>query len=420
MRNSFQCIWLIVLVIFLIGCQPRGLNEDANIVPEIFQEHEETPEASDFKEQETSNPATKSEQENIGRGFHDGSPFPRCSGKFIRLSYPPVNLDKITYIIPMGGLAGEHVAPIDHQYYQNFFNTEANIDVYAPADGIVTDIQHMGSFRGDRQREPFDDYRVVIEHTCTISTIFIHIDKLSDKVKAVAPRPGEYVSVNVPVKAGEVIGWFDNNVDFNVVDKEFTINFINPESYESDPNRAHIQDPFYYYDEPLKTKLISKSLRTAKPEGGTIDYDIDGALTGTWFREGTKGWGGLRQERYWADHLAVVPNNIDPEHFIFSIGTFDGIARQFGVKGNAPEPSQVGKETDLVKYELVEYKIYDGGKEFDYRNLAKGLKAKNDDFVQGVVLLQLLEDRKLKFEAFPGKTADEVSGFSERAQIYVR
>ncbi|MBI2576979.1 hypothetical protein HYV84_07210 [Candidatus Woesearchaeota archaeon] len=420
MRNSFRLICLIVLAIFIIGCQPRGLKQETSIVPERVQENAEKPNESNLHEPETSIPAASRGQEDIGRNFDGGSPFPRCSGKFIKLSYPPVNLDKITYIIPMGGLAGEHVAPIDHQYYQNFFNKEANIEVYAPADGIVTDIQHMGSFRGDQQREPFDDYRIVIEHTCTISTIFIHIDRLSDRIKAVAPKPGEYTSVNVPVKAGEVIGWFDSNVDFNAVDKEFSIRFINPESYEKDPNRAHIQDPFYYYDEPLKTKLMSKSLRTAKPEGGTIDYDIDGALTGTWFKEGTKGWGGLKQERYWADHLAVVPNNIDPEHFILSIGTFNGIARQFGVKGNAPEPSTVGKETGLVKYELVEYKLYDGSKEFDYRNLAKGLKAKNDDFVQGVALVQLLEDRKLKFEAFPGKTADEVNGFSERAQIYVR
>ncbi|MBI2138411.1 hypothetical protein HYU13_02390, partial [Candidatus Woesearchaeota archaeon] len=186
--------------------------------------------------------------------------------------YPPVNLEKITHIEPMGSLHGEHVAPIDHQYYQNFNNDVANIEVYAPGDGVVTDIGHMGSFRGDEQKEPFDDYRVIIKHTCTMSSIFIHIDKLSQKLMGGAPEFGRQTFPNIPVKAGEVIGWFDSNVDYNVVDKAITINLVEPKSYAWDENRIHIKDPFDYFAEPVRKKLIAKSLRTAKPEGGFIDY----------------------------------------------------------------------------------------------------------------------------------------------------
>lgn len=343
-----------------------------------------------------------------------------CSGSAIMFDYPPVNLDKITHIVPMGGLSGEHVAPIDHQFYQNFNNNEPTIEVYAPADGIITYIQHMGSFQGDEDRPPFDNYRLVIEHTCTISTVFIHVDILSDKIMKVAPGFGQSNRVNLPVKAGEIIGWYKNNVDFNVVDKEITINLIEPESYKSVPDRLNIQDPFNYFNEPLKSQLIAKSLRTAKPEGGFIDYDIDGKLVGTWFRENTNGWAGLNLERYWADHLAIIYDNVDPEHILFSVGTFKGKARQFGVKGNAPDPAEIDVDSGLIKYELVDYRYYDGNKEWDFRSFVKDLKIKNDNNIQGVALLQMIEDRKLKVEVFPDKTANEVVGFTGNAKIYKR
>ena len=40
--------------------------------------------------------------------------------------------------------------------------------------------------------------------------------------------------------------------------------------------------------------------------------------------------------------------------------------------------------------------------------------------VQGVLLAQLLEDRKLKIEVFPGKTAADVTTFTTGVKIYER
>jgi hypothetical protein len=40
--------------------------------------------------------------------------------------------------------------------------------------------------------------------------------------------------------------------------------------------------------------------------------------------------------------------------------------------------------------------------------------------VQGVVLAQVLPGRKLKFEAFPGKSGAEVKGFTSAARTYER
>ena len=404
MKKALFLLISLTFVILVLGCAKEisDLKEFSRVPDENI----------DFKT--PVEPQTNKQEEH---GIKDG-----CNDEPVIFNFPPVNLDKTTQIEPMGSLHGEHVAPIDHQYYQNGKNNEPTIEVYSPADGTIQEIQHMGSFRGDVEHVPFDDYRLVIVHTCSISTIFIHIDKLSDKIMEVAPEFGKYKGVNVEVKAGEIIGWYDNNVDFNVVDKNIKNNLVEPESYrDSNPNRMQIQDPFNYFNEQLRSQLIAKSLRTAKPEGGFIDYDIDGKLIGTWFGENTNGWSGLKQERYWADHLAIVYDSIDPEHILVSIGTFKGKAQQFGVKGNSPDPAEVGTSTGLIKYELVSYRHYIGDKEWDYREeFSQNLKVKNGEGVLGVVLMQMLEDRKLKVEVFPDKTANEVTGFTENAKIYVR
>ncbi|MBI2112059.1 hypothetical protein HYT52_00795, partial [Candidatus Woesearchaeota archaeon] len=333
----------------------------------------------------------------------------------------PVNLDKIDHIEPMGSLHGEHVTPIDHQYFHKFGNTAANIELFSPADGVIISMQHMGSFRGDdKNREPMDDYRLVIEHDCGISTIFIHIDKLSERIKKIAPEFGKYKSVHLDVKAGEVLGWFDESSDFNVVDQNFQIQWINPASYDSDQNRGHIQDSFLYFEEPLKQALITKSLRTAKPEGGTLDYDIDGTLQGVWFKEGTKGYEGLARDRYWADHLAIVPDSIDTDHILFSLGTFEGRAQQFGVRGNVPYPRDVTLDSGLVEYELVGFYFYLDGQRWDFKGLTKDLMIKNNDDVRGVALVQLVDKRRLKLELFEGKTGNHVNGFTDKAVFYER
>ena len=74
----------------------------------------------------------------------------------------------------------------------------------------------------------------------------------------------------------------------------------------------------------------------------------------------------------------------------------------------------------MIKYELVDYDYYDGGSLWDGSSLVKGLDARNNDAeFYGTVLFQLTGDR-LKMEIFDGKTADQVTGFTDNALIYER
>ena len=344
---------------------------------------------------------------------------------FVVFDYPPVDLEKVEYILPMGAMSGGHVTPVDHQYYISYDSELGNdaavdIEVYSPGSGTVTSIQHMSVAAGDIPI-PVDDFRLVIQHTSTVSSIFIHVDELSDRLAVVDPGLGNYSGVNVKVSAGEVIGWYGGSVDYNVVDEDVILCFVNPVSYENEPWKIHCPDAFDYFNESIRDTMVEKCLRLEDPVGGEICYDVDGRLVGTWFENGTNGYGGVDLERYWAGHLSIVYDSIDPDHVVVSIGTFVDTARQFGVSGNSPDPANVSVETGLVEYELVDFEYYYGGQAWDRESFAEGLTAKNNDaMVSGVVLFQLIEDQKLKVEIFPGETAEEVTGFTDNFKIYVR
>lgn len=111
---------------------------------------------------------------------------------------------------------------------------------------------------------------------------------------------------------------------------------------------------------------------------------------------------------------------LDPRHIVVSIGDFEGEGRQYGVKGNAPNPEEVGTKNGLVKYELVPYDYYSGGKKWDGIEFTGDPEARNTDEVRGVALFQLTGDGKLKAEFFPSKKGPQVSGFTANAQVYER
>ena len=149
-------------------------------------------------------------------------------------------------------------------------------------------------------------------------------------------------------------------------------------------------------------------------------------MVGNWFEENTNGYFGKEEYQrsigYWSTHLAFAYDGLDPSLIIVSIGDYNDEAMQFAVMGNMPDPKDVQVSTGLVKYELVAWQyLTENGKEWDRQGFAKVTGSKRfDEQVGGVALVQMLEGRKIKFEAFPGKTASQASGFSSNAKIYER
>lgn len=186
----------------------------------------------------------------------------------------------------------------------------------------------------------------------------------------------------------------------------------------------HTADPYEYFAEPVKSQLLALNPRVASPRGGKIDYDVDGRLIGNWFKEGSGGYtgGGQMGEGYWKGHLSIVPDAYDPSGIIVSIGDWSGEARQFGVRGGGPDPSGISSASGLVKYELgmTNWVVVSTGEQWDNDSYLGPVRFVPTDSIQGVLLVQMVEGRRIKIEKFPGRTAAQVTGFDSGAEFYER
>src|SRR3989338_8449899 len=282
----------------------------------------------------------------------------QCSGQGnVTFTSPPMRIADIAFIEPLGLMIGGHVTPIDHGYYTARTwkpgtareDPSIFVDILAPAAGVVTELSSMPT---EYASSSIGDYRFEIKHTCSFKTIYIHVNQLSEKLqKAVETRN------TVNVEAGEIIGKAPG-FDFSVHDEDVTLKgFIIPAHYDVEPWKIHTVDMFNYFTEPIKTQLLDKNIRQKEPRSGKIDYDIDGKLVGNWFEENTNAYFGKEEYQritgYWSTHLAFAYDGLDPSLLIISIGNFSNAAKQFAVKGNAPDPARISATNGQIKYELV-------------------------------------------------------------------
>jgi hypothetical protein len=342
----------------------------------------------------------------------------------VQFGSPPLRLQDIVNIAPYGLMVGAHVIPSDHQGYQ-FPEQGATprYDVLAVGEGEIVHIT-LRNINVQSGQPSTPQYHVTLRHSCSIITQYDLIDQVDPAVAAGVE--GLRLGRTIPVKEGQVIGKTGSTsqgLDLWVADlRTLAPGYVVPEHYEAEAWRLYAVEPFPLFREPLRSELRARSIRRAEPLGGKADYDIDGRLIGGWFVQNTNGYAGTSQGRFFTTHMAVAHHAYDPTAVIVSLGDFQGQPRQFAVKGNGPDPAQVSVDTGPVKYELMfwEYFEVNTGKGWDRRAPFDNFRVLPWGEIQGTVLLQLTGDRRLKVEAFPGKRADQVSGFSGAAIIYER
>ena len=338
----------------------------------------------------------------------------------------------VKHLLPYGLLAGAHVTPIDHMYFEPL-DRSLGRDVYevrAVQDGVIYSMQPR-DINVDMGQAKQREWRMDIAHSCTFTSYFdllTSIDPLLEAEwnKTQGGRMGRWEGIQV--KAGQLVGRIGaQTLDFGVYNYEVTLpGFIVPSHYNEEW-KLHTVDPFPYFPAEVRESLLAKMLRRVEPRAGKIDYDIDGKLVGNWFQVGTRGYEGLRQEKYWDGHLSVVPDALDPTQWRFSIGNFGGTARQFGIKGNMLNPSEVSVDTGMVKYDLTYFEYY-AVNEPSRRGLGSSssirpgdeIASSNMTQIQGIALVQMTGPRTLKCEVFLAKNAAEVTGFSTAAKVYER
>jgi hypothetical protein len=352
----------------------------------------------------------------------------RAQGKgAVRLTSLPMHLEDIDKFVPYGLMVGGHVCPIDHCYFfpKTLREGQPHFDVLAPAAGLIVILGHRTQLTGSTERaRAYDDYALTIEHSGTFYTQYDLLTSLAPAILEQIEEPlraqltGKTMlpqtHVRIPVKAGQVIGTVGGrSLDFGVINTETRLpGFLTPSLYGHYSWRTHLVSPFDYLDASLTKRLQSLNARKVPPFGGKIDYDIDGRLIGNWFRAGTGGYPGDRSDPlgYWMGHLAFAYHHIDPSKVVISIGDFGGKPAQFWVKGNTPDPATITEKDGLTKFELVYATLGSNGN--TYEGIPTG--------VQGIALAQVLPNRRLKFEAFPGLTSAKAAQFTDAAHTYER
>lgn len=408
----------------------------------VYQKNKPLPKVS-------SSGATVSYDQKASRELTGGT----CQGAGPVSIGPPMKLDQVSFVLPYGLVAGGHVTPVDHQYY-NGLDVHAlrdTYDVIAPADGTIIGISHRGSKANTPPQTvnvpSSDEYRFVLVHTCSFLTYVDLVTSVDSSIIAKLGSnwdPAKGANADVKVKKGDVIGHIGGQtLDFAVWDLSKPLKgFITPANYNGEPWKIFTAPTTDYLDKSIKDQVIAKYVRSTAPIDGKIDYDINGKAIGNWFLEGTYGYAGSKdghgQTGYWAGHLSIAPDFIDPSVFNISIGNYDSYpksannpdttttdgsgARQYMAKVGGPDPATVDQSTRLVKYELVQKSyVKPSGEFWDSMSLVLDVKASSgNNPVMGTVLLQMTSKRTLKFEAFPGKTAGQVSAFDSNAKIYTR
>ncbi|MBI4033448.1 hypothetical protein HY379_00435 [Candidatus Saccharibacteria bacterium] len=345
----------------------------------------------------------------------------KCQGtEKLTFTHLPMRPQDFSILIPYGLVVGDHVTPIDHQYFApaDYKSRRDAYPVYAMADSTLTEVELRTTERGI-------EYRMIFAHSCTSLYYYDLVTSLSGKVKAAYEN--NKGNIDVKLKAGEQIGAIGGQtLDFAYWDTDVPLTgFIKPASYDAEAWKIYTSDPYPRFTEELRDLLTVRNPRAAEPIAGKIDYDQPGKLIGNWFLAGTNGYAGHQGNQggsYATGHLSFAPEHFDPGFFVISIGDYNGQPAQFVTKANKPNPADVSQTTGLVKYELVQLNYLKAdGTFWDRTSLAKPVKADNSNSVIGVVLVQIIDDgNKIKFQAFPNKTAAQISGFTSAAKTYER
>lgn len=315
----------------------------------------------------------------------------------------PMRFEDIGKLMPYGVMIMGHVTPIDHMYlYPKDFSLGRDAyEVRAIQDGVIFELQPRDTFTDTNTPIP-RQWRMEIVHSCTFTSYFdlltsIHPDLEAAWTSAERLPPGGY-----PVSAGQVIGWVGaQSLDFGVYDWEVVLpGFVEPSHYEAEPWKIHTIDPFPHFPAEVTEALLEKMERTVEPRSGKIDYDIDGRLVGNWFVKDTGWYAGVEGSwRTWDGHLAIAPDWNDPNEWWFSIGNYEGEYAQLHLLGDQPDPREVSVDSGMVTYLLTP-------------------STTNDS--DGVALVEMIGDRTVKVEVFPGLTPDEVVGFTDAVRVYER
>ncbi|MDO8648116.1 MAG: hypothetical protein Q7R70_06950 [Candidatus Diapherotrites archaeon] len=275
--------------------------------------------------------------------------FPSCGDKMDFLEISPLKYGDFKSINPLGVLSPpSHVFPTDHIYLQikrayrnNVDIGTANVPLYVPGDGWITEIsasEHLS------ENPPYIDYELVFYPCKELKFILGHITSLSPEI--LSELNGEkqcdeqeaggkrlrwcsYKNLKLKVSSGQEIGTAGGNPGQNALDlfatdyrKTEDLEVANPDSWYNYESLKYAACPLDYFIKEEREKLYALledfdgHKRTTEPRCGTVEQDIKGTAQGVWFVKGTTN---TYPE---SPHLALAPHaGGNPAINVFSVGT---------------------------------------------------------------------------------------------------
>jgi hypothetical protein len=348
----------------------------------------------------------------------------QCDGQgTTTMSHAPMDPKDIGSIAPEGGYGGEHVTPIDHQYYYGVdLNSKPDAyPVYATMDG---NLNAVGNIQGAKT-----SWNITLSHSCTFMIYYNLMTSLAPSITKQLPANWRQISGNVkiPVKAGDIIGYVGGqSLDFQLLNTETTLKgLLYHNAYNfAEPAKINGVRPLDYFSADVKATILPKYLRIAEPRDGKYDYDVAGQAVGNWFKVGTNGYAGSDSNTVpntSAGHLALAYDSFDPTALVLSIGTYQNAQPSvFVVSDKTTDWTKITPTSGLTKVELsVGSTQTPSGQVWGGGYVAGGLKYKPTTFA-ATALVQLTDKNHIKVELFPGKRPAEVTAFSAGAGMYDR
>ncbi|MGK7394575.1 MAG: hypothetical protein ACNS62_08375 [Candidatus Cyclobacteriaceae bacterium M3_2C_046] len=326
----------------------------------------------------------------------------------IYFTYPPVQLEGIYFIEPRGRM-DPPPSPHGGFHHKQLGFDVTTIPVYAMADGLVRVLGQSGV-----------DYFTVVQFSTTLQATYGHVGRFHGKLDQVFGdlKDQALFEVNIEVKAGDTLGFVESTsaLDLGLYDTALVLNHIYPIDYGYEGRfTAHLPD---YYQEPIKSQLEQLSMRKDPPRLGKTDYSIPGRMVGDWFMPGNTT---PYQNTFTIAYDHILSNRIQISDGFYQHSSSNDASKMYVVyvKNNRPKPENISPENGPVKWEGFAFSAY----RFDPEKNSLALNdttSMDNSPVKGTFLLQMMGPEELKVEDFPGKSADQVTGFTTAARTYIR
>jgi hypothetical protein len=289
----------------------------------------------------------------------------------------PVDTTYISEASPLGNINPPgHTFPSNHIGF--YLRGDQYVSVLAMTKGIIRMVYY---------NEWSDDYRIEFIHTESILSYLDHICCLFANVVE-----------GVTVLAGDTIGYARPQLgafDIGVVNYKKSNSFIVPERYHE--FSLYYDDPYSYFTDSIRHILELKNPRIGEPKGGKADFDEEGTLAGNWFLEGTPYTYEASSFIYGMNQLAFVYDMYNSSTIRISCGgTLETAPFNCKATGNLPDPERVTQLSGKIIYQLE----------------SAGFNS--------TMMVQLIDDRKIRAEVFSDTLPGELTDFTELSRIFVR